>query len=422
MWEKEGLNRDESIDTAGENGDNYGVMKGEMRMKRFLCGILCLCLLCGGMAFAAAEEEEEDPGLIDELIDEELEEIEETPVNPELQTGEVYPTPTAEDFDLNSPALYTCKIAPNRSVFKVMDRTYANKNVLIRGRSSSMDAEILYVGLRWFIVRVDNQIGYVVREWVEFGSIKAVDPAGTAPFNVQKHSYTAVAAKTCHVRKNMTYNMGAEDDGNNYVILNPGTKLTVWKFYKGWAVVNYMREYGYIDPNELADLQPVSPTDEEMYEGCPIAAYTSYYKMVQTKNNISRIKNIGIGCGLISMILEPGQTFNGNDVMGPYGPKRGYEPAIVMKDGKDVLGYGGGTCQVSSTLYNCVQQLPGLRVDHRRAHGLSGATYLPIHCDAAVGTDTQNFIFTNMYDYPIRIDATSSGDGALSIRIYKVHN
>jgi hypothetical protein len=159
-------------------------MKGEMRMKRFLCGILCLCLLCGGMAFAAAEEEEEDPGLIDELIDEELEEIEETPVNPELQTGEVYPTPTAEDFDLNSPALYTCKIAPNRSVFKVMDRTYANKNVLIRGRSSSMDAEILYVGLRWFIVRVDKQIGYVVREWVEFGMTRFLPDAffETVPF------------------------------------------------------------------------------------------------------------------------------------------------------------------------------------------------------------------------------------------------
>ena len=182
-----------------------------------------------------------------------------------------------------------------------------------------------------------------------------------------------------------------------------------------------MREYGYIDPNELTELKPVSPTDEELYEDCPIAAYTSYYKMIQTENNISRIHNIKVGCELVSIVLQPGEQFDGNEVMGPYGPKRGYEPAIVMYQGKDVLGSGGGTCQVSSTLYNAVRQLPGLRIDWRRPHGASGATYLPIHCDAAVGTDKQNFKFTNMYDFPIRIEACTSSDGALSMRIYKEH-
>ena len=186
-------------------------------------------------------------------------------------------------------------------------------------------------------------------------------------------------------------------------------------------MVNYMREYGYIDPNELTDLKPVSPTDEELYEDCPIAAYTSYYKMVQTKNNISRIHNIKVGCELVSIVIQPGETFDGNEVMGPYGKKRGYQEAIVLVDGKDVLGYGGGTCQVSSTLYNAVLQLPGLRVDKRHAHGGNGAVYLPIHCDAAVGTKNLNFRFTNMYDFPIRIEACTSDDGALSMRIYKVH-
>ena len=390
-------------------------------MKRFICGILCLCLLCAVFGFAAAEEENEDPGLIDELIDEENEEIEQYGSNGARASGKVYPEPSAEDFDLNSPAIYTCKLGPDRPIFRIMDSKYEAKNVLVRGQSGGMDADVLYVGLRWLIVRRGTDIGYTMREWVDFGSIQPVDPVNTPPFNVQKHAYTAVTATKCHVRKDMSFNQGAEDDGNNYVILNPGTKLTVWKFYDGWAVVNYMREYGYIDPNELTELKPVSPTDEELYADCPIAAYTSYYKMIQTENNISRIHNIKVGCGLVSIVLQPGEQFDGNEVMGPYGPKRGYEPAIVMYQGKDVLGYGGGTCQVSSTLYNAVRQLPGLRIDWRRPHGASGATYLPIHCDAAVGTDRQNFKFTNMYDFPIRIEACTSSDGALSMRIYKVH-
>ena len=37
---------------------------------------------------------------------------------------------------------------------------------------------------------------------------------------------------------------------------------------------------------------------------------------------------------------------------------------------------GGGICQVSSTLYNVLLQLPRLTILHRRAHGDNGAPYL----------------------------------------------
>ncbi len=390
-------------------------------MKRFLCGFLCLCLLWTGISLAFAEDDEEDPGLIDELIDEENEEIEQTGSGAGRVTGKVYPTPTAEDFNLESPAVYTCKLGPDRPIFKVMDPTYSNKNVLVRGQNGGMEADVLYVGLKWMIVRRGNAIGYTMRQWVDFGSIKPVDPANTPPFNVQKHAYIAVTATYCHVRKDMSLNEGAGDDGNNYVILNPGTKITVWKFYEGWAVVNYMREYGYIDPNELTDLRPVSPTDEEMFEDCPIAAYTSYYKMTQTETNRNRIHNIRVGAGYISIVVEPGQEFNANKIMGNYNASRGYLPAGVLIEGQTVQGYGGGTCQVGSTLYNVVRQLPKVQILQRRPHGGNGASYLPIHCDAAVGTSELNLRWINGYDFPLQIEACTNDDGALSIRIYKVH-
>ena len=394
-------------------------------MKRFVCWFLCLVLLTAGACFAEGADDTDPETTGDNSLSaadlDELEQEEDEGVTAVRVTGKVYPEPTAEDFDINSPAIYTCKIRPDQPIWKIPDEEKNYKNVLVRGNGGYMEADVLYVGLQWMIVRRDKDIGYVQRQWVDKASIEPLDPVNTPAFNVQKHAYTAVTATVCHVRKDMSFNEGAEDDGNNYVILKPGTNITIWKFYDGWAVVNYMREYGYIDPNELTDLKPVSPTDEELYEDCPIAAYTSYYKMIQTENNISRIHNIRRGCELVSIILQPGEQFDGNALMGPYGKSRGYEPAIVLVDGKEVLGYGGGTCQVSSTLYNAVIQLPGLRVDWRRPHGGNGATYLPIHCDAAVGTDALNFKFTNMYDFPIRIEEMSNDDGALTVRIYKVH-
>ena len=395
-------------------------------MKRILCILLGISLLLGTVSFAWAEEDGEDDieYSAEELAEMEAEEKEAEDDVAAVVTGEVYHEKTREDFDLNSPALYTARMRTDfgGSIYAVK---WASKedirpqDKLLECKGAKLD--ILYVGLRWLIVRKDKTIGYIKREYVNQSEITPVDPVNTPPLNVQKHSYIAKTAMTCHVRKSMTPSQGSGDDGNNWVILKPGTELSIWKFYKGWAVVNYMREYGYIDPNELTDLVPVSPTDEELFPDSPIAAYTSYYKMTQTETNLNRIHNIKTGCGYITGVLQPGQQFNANKIMGPYRPNRGYKEAGVLTQGKTKLGYGGGTCQVSSTLYNVLIQLPGIEINHRRPHGGNGASYLPIFCDAAVGNPELNLIFTNRYDFPIRIVGTSNDDGALLMRIYRYH-
>ena len=390
-------------------------------MKRILCMILGLSLLLGSVSFALAEEDEEDDvDYSQEEIDEMEAEEKEAEENVDaVVEGEVYHEKTKKDFDQNSPAIYTGII--RRDFGKVI---WAEKNTDKSTKSypaAGKRVDILYVGLRWMIVRMGNTIGYVKREYIAQSDVTPVDPVNTPPVNVQKHTYIAKTAKVCHVRKSMVASKGEEDDGNNWVILKPGTELSIWRFYKGWAMVNYMREYGYIDPNELTDLVPVSPTDEELFPDSPIAAYTSYYKMAQTETNLNRIHNIKTGCGYISRVLQPGEQFNANKIMGPYRPNRGYKEAGVLTQGRTKLGYGGGTCQVSSTLYNVLIQLPGIEINHRRPHGGNGASYLPIFCDAAVGNPELNLIFTNRYDFPIRIVGTSNDDGALMMRIYRYH-
>ena len=390
-------------------------------MKRILSILLGLSLLFGTVTFASAEEGNEEGDVQfsaeeEEEIKEEEEEAESEGITVE---GEVYHEKTKEDFDLNSPAIYTGVIRTDfgKVIWAEKNTDKSTKSTPAAGKR----VDILYVGLRWLIVRMDKTIGYVKREYIHKNNIEALDPVNTPPFNVQKHTYIAKTASTCHVRKSMVPSKGSGDDGNNWVILKPGTELSIWKFYKGWAMVNYMREYGYIDPNELTDLVPVSPTDEELYPDSPIAAYTSYYKMSQTETNLNRIHNIKTGCQYVSRVLQPGERFDANKIMGPYRPNRGYKQAGVLTNGTTKLGYGGGTCQVSSTLYNVLIQLPDIQINHRRPHGGNGASYLPIHCDAAVGNPELNLIFTNRYPFPIRIVGTSNDDGALMMRIYRYH-
>ena len=382
-------------------------------MKRFLCGILCVCLMMTG-GLALAEETDFSEAELEEIR--EMDEVDESIYN---ITGKVYEEKTKEDFNMDSPALYR---AMQRAEFSsIYSEKIVEPKYKMVSEGQNVYEDVLYVGLQWIIVRRGKYLGYVKREWMAKNTFEALDPVNTPPMNVQKHSYIAKTAKTCHVRKTMDPSPTEEDDGNNWVILKPGTELSIWQFYEGWAMVNYMRSYGYIDPNELTDLIPVAPTDESLFEDSPIAAYTSYYNMAQTEKNLNRIHNIKTGCGYVSQVLQPGQEFNANKVMGPYNPRKGYLKAGVLTEGTTTLGYGGGTCQVSSTLYNVLIQLPKIQIKWRRPHGGNGASYLPIHCDAAVGNDALNLIFVNGYDFPIRILGTSNDDGALMMRIYRVY-
>ena len=386
-------------------------------MKRLLAFILVVALLVPVLGAQAAGNKKNNKKNTDAeafLVEDDEEEYQDPVVY-----GEVYPEKNREDFDLHSPAIYKGKLSKDYSIYA--DRSNESKRLYNAKKVKDIKVDILYVGLKWMIVRKDKVIGYVKREGMVKSSIKAADDSVILPFNAQKHNYIAKTATKCHVRKSMIKARTEKDDGNNYVILEPDTEISIWIFYKGWALVNYQRDYGYIDPNELKDIIPVSPSDDELYPDSPIAAYTSYYNMADTEKNNNRIHNIRTGCGYISKVLQPGEKFDANDVMGPYSARNGYKQAGVLTDGEAALGYGGGTCQVSSTLYNVLIQLPGIEIIHRRPHGASGASYLPIHCDAAVGNQELNLIFKNNYAFPIRIVATSHDDGALLVKIYVAH-
>lgn len=322
--------------------------------------------------------------------------------------GPVYDDKTPKDFNKNSPALYTAKMTEYTSGYPTPtiygDRTFRT------GKGSSK-CEVLHLDPMWAIVRYKGKIAYVKRHRIY--DVEAIDPVNTPPYGVMKPQYIATTASTAEVHVSMTH------EDICWVILKPGTKIAVHKIVDGWAVVIYMRSYAYIDVRDLTDLIAVSPTDTPLNDDSPIAAYTSFYKMNDTEKNHNRIHNIALGASRMSVVLQPGESFNANKQMGPYEESVGYLVAGALADGESIEGAGGGTCQVSSTIYNALLQLPGVQIVKRRAHGENGAPYLPHGVDAAVGNDSLNLVFKNNYDFPIRLEGNTTGDGALTWLIYR---
>lgn len=110
-------------------------------------------------------------------------------------------------------------------------------------------------------------------------------------------------------------------------------------------------------------------------------------------------------------IVNPGETFSYNDIVGERTAARGYKNAIVFENGEQVPGLGGGVCQGSSTIYMAVLRAD-LDVTERRSHTFQ-VSYTPIGQDATVAWGSQDFKFVNDTDYPIKV-VTGLNGGTVS--------
>jgi vancomycin resistance protein YoaR len=117
-----------------------------------------------------------------------------------------------------------------------------------------------------------------------------------------------------------------------------------------------------------------------------------------------RLQNIAIAVRKISGIaLKPGQVFSFNEIVGPRDAEHGWAQANELFHGEFVRGYGGGICQVSSTLYNAVL-LSGLEVKERYHHDRP-LQYVEPGRDATVAWNVLDFKFRNNTEKTLLIAA-----------------
>lgn len=179
----------------------------------------------------------------------------------------------------------------------------------------------------------------------------------------------------------------------------------------GFDVQHYQQELAMAEPNSTVTIQvePVEPevTLEEL-EKVYFADVLGSCDSTHT-NNAGRTKNLELACKAIDgMILNPGEEFSFNKVVGERTPEKGYQPAIVyVTGGASESETGGGVCQVASTIYtSCL--LANLQVTERAPH-MYLVTYVQAGMDATIYWGSLDFKFKNSTDYPLRIDASVSG-------------
>lgn len=102
-------------------------------------------------------------------------------------------------------------------------------------------------------------------------------------------------------------------------------------------------------------------------------------------------------------ILMPGQIFSFNDKVGPRSAENGFVLAPEIQGDELVAGYGGGTCQVSSTLYASAMY-GALEILDRQSHSRP-SSYIPLGMDATVSYPIVDLKIKNNLSFPVMIHA-----------------
>lgn len=140
-----------------------------------------------------------------------------------------------------------------------------------------------------------------------------------------------------------------------------------------------------------------------------IDSLLSVYTTQFDAHNENRSKNISIATKNINNILvRPGEIFSFNQYVGERLSEYGYQEAPVFIDGKLVLDWGGGVCQVSSTLYNAAL-LADMDIVERTSH-FHPPSYVPLGRDAAVADNLLDFKFKNTSGNNIYISSEASNN------------
>lgn len=183
----------------------------------------------------------------------------------------------------------------------------------------------------------------------------------------------------------------------NKKTLNFRDVIPIYDIIDGYAYFPSGQDIYKISVDKFVEFKNVGPYYEIL------AAYrTVYYSSSNArKHNISLVSTY-----LDGKVIEPNATFSYNKTTGSRSASKGYQEAPVIESGQYVMGFGGGVCQVSSTIYAAIKNQSNFDVTERRKHGLE-VSYIPVGMDATVSYGSIDLKFVNKYPFAVQLNVKS---------------
>lgn len=109
----------------------------------------------------------------------------------------------------------------------------------------------------------------------------------------------------------------------------------------------------------------------------------------------NRRHNIRVGAEAVhGMLIKPGGEFSLVETLGDIDASTGYLPELVIKGNETIPEYGGGLCQIATTLFRSALE-SGLPITARRSHSYRVSYYEPAGTDASIYDPWPDVKFVN---------------------------
>ncbi len=144
--------------------------------------------------------------------------------------------------------------------------------------------------------------------------------------------------------------------------------------------------------------------------------HTSYYG-----SPANRVHNIKVGAERFNgTLIAPDEIFSFNTTLGPVNASTGYRKELVIKKEGTIPEFGGGLCQLSTTVYRAIL-FSGLPITDRRPHTYAVSYYSQIMghgLDATIYLGGQDLKFKNNTGHHILLQAYVDGNYELYVTFY----
>ena len=303
--------------------------------------------------------------------------------------------------------VYTAQVKSDLS----MRKTPSSDSQMIATVYEDEEVIVGSVGENWAHVKKGDVTGYVLSEYLY--RYRAIDPyMGMIPGAVwYPYAATALGDVAIYSTEDPTQVLTTIPEGSIVCVREPDET--------GAMLLPYMRTTGRIEGGARVALEPVLTWDEAQ-PGDLIGVFATFFDAADDSAlGEGRKYNMLQGVERLQDVVIPeGETFSFNDYCAPYSAGNGYmEGPIINYVSDQKTGYGGGICQVSTTLYNVILQIP-IKVVKEQPHSSYGIEYAPVDFDAAVGAGNIDLRLQNVLPYDVRM-ALHMTDGVITVMIYR---
>lgn len=124
----------------------------------------------------------------------------------------------------------------------------------------------------------------------------------------------------------------------------------------------------------------------------------------------NRVANIGVGVKKLSgLVIQPGEEFSVISALKPIDKASGYLPELVIKKDKTIPEFGGGLCQIGTTMFRVALDA-GLPILKRQNHSYRVPYYEPpVGMDATIYDPAPDVVFKNNYPTAILLQGYVRG-------------